>query len=549
MQDTRVRIIPLGGYGEVGKNCTAVECGDDLIIIDCGLKFPEDDMPGVDVVLPDFSFILQNKERLRGLLLTHAHEDHLGALPYLLSQLETPVYATRLTHGLLASKLRDGGAAHQLTVIQPGESVTLGGITAEFFHVDHSIPDCVGMALHTKAGTIVHSSDFKFDQTPTDGIPTDFAKLAELGTRGVLALICDCVRVERPGYTPSEQTVADSLDQIFSAAPGRIIFTTFASNISRIQQVMYAAYRYGRKVGIVGRSLESNLSVATDLGYFTVPEQTLVSAERLGRLPPEEGVFIVTGSQGEPTSVLSRIAADEHKQVKIAPGDTVIISASPIPGNEMMVARTIDGLFRQGADVVYDSLRQVHVSGHASQEEIKLLLNLVRPRFCVPFHGDYRHMVLFRRLAGELGYQPEDVLMPSLGQSMEFSAAGARFGEREQAGAVFVDGATVGDIGQTTLKERRQLSRDGVVCVSLVLDKDTGQPWGRPQIAGRGFLPAKEMETFANEAAEYLIDTLTNRSPNGGAGPLAQELKELLSRYAQERTRRRPVILPTVTEL
>lgn len=550
MAGAKVKIIPLGGYGEVGKNSTVVECEDDMVVIDCGLKFPEEDMPGIDLAIPDCTYIVENRQRLRGLILTHGHEDHLGALPYLLPKLDVPVYATKLTQGLLTTKLKEAGVKAKQVVVRPGERIGLGKMAAEFFHVDHSIPDCVGVALHTKAGTVVHSSDFKFDQTPTDGVPTDFAKLAELGGKGVLVLICDCVRVERAGYTPSERTITESFDHIFFGAPGRIIMTTFASNISRIQQALYMAYRYGRKLAIVGRSLENNVNVATDLGYLEIPEDTIVSADRIGRYPAEETVLVVTGSQGEPTSVLSRIAAGDHRQVKIANGDTVIISASPVPGNEQMVSRTIDGLFRLGADVIYDTLRPVHVSGHASQEEIKLMLNLVRPQFCVPFHGDYRHMVLFRRLAGDVGFAAENVLLPELGQSMEFGDGRGRFGEKVQAGAVLVDGLTVGDVGQGVLRDRRQLAEDGVLLVSVVVDRANGVIVGQPAIAGRGFLFMRERDPFLDEARACVLSGLNHgKGLNSDPDALAESIKQTLGRFVFERTRRKPVILSVINEV
>lgn len=550
MARSAIKVIPLGGYGEVGKNSTAIECGDDLVVIDSGLMFPEADMPGIDLAIPDVSYLVENRHRLRGLLLTHGHEDHIGALPYIIPKLNVPVYATKLTQGLLSAKLREHGVQAQQVVVRPGDVVTLGQMRVEFFHVDHSIPDCVGLAVHTRLGTVVHSGDFKFDQTPVDGVPTDFGKLAELGNSGVLALICDCIRVERPGYTPSERLVADTLDRIFFEAPGRIVITTFASNISRIQQALYMAYRYGRKVAIVGRSLENNVAVACDLGHLDIPEDTMVAPERAHRLPAEEVVLIVTGSQGEPTSVLSRIANDDHRQIKIAPGDTVIISASSIPGNEQMVSRTINGLFRLGADVIYDQLRPVHVSGHASQEELKMMLNLVRPHYCIPFHGDFRHMVLFQRLAGEVGYPPSSVLLPELGQTVEIGEGNARLGERVQAGSVLVDGLTIGDVGQNVLRDRRQLAQDGILLVSVVVDRETGKIAGGPVIASRGFVFSREAEGLLEEARERVAESIDHGASHGHErGLLGQKIKEVLGRFVYERTRRKPVILPVVNEV
>ncbi|MHB1414328.1 MAG: ribonuclease J [Chloroflexota bacterium] len=550
MTRTRVKVIPLGGYGEVGKNCTAIECADDLIAIDCGLMFPEEDMPGVDLAIPDASYLIENRDRLRGLVLTHGHEDHLGALPYVLPNLDVPVYATKLTHGLLSQKLREHGVSATQVTVRPGESRRLGDTDVEFFHVDHSMPDCVGVAVHTPGGTVVHSGDFKFDQTPVDGVPTDFGKLAQLGTDGVLALICDCVRVERPGQTPSERIVAESLDRIFFETTGRVIITTFASNISRVQQALDTAYRYGRRVAIVGRSLEGNVAVASELGYLSIPEDTLVSADRANKLPPDEVVFVVTGSQGEPTSVLSRIAHDDHRQIKIARGDTVVISASAVPGNERMVSRTINNLFRLGADVIYDSLRPVHVSGHASQEEIKLMLNLVRPKYCIPFHGDFRHMVLFQRLAQDVGFAAANVLLPELGQVIEMTNEYAYLNNKVTAGSVLVDGLTIGDVTHVVLRDRRHLAQDGVLLVSLVVDKQSGEVVGGPEIASRGFILARETDAFLDEARERILEGIDHKTEIGSnPGATTQRVKEILGRFVHERTRRKPMILPVVTEI
>ncbi|MHB1005162.1 MAG: ribonuclease J [Chloroflexota bacterium] len=550
MSGPKVSIVPLGGYGEVGKNSTAIECEEDIVVIDGGLMFPHDDMPGIDLVIPESTYLVENKSRVRGIVLTHGHEDHIGGLPYLLPKLDAPVYATKLTQGLLSSKLREHGLTPKQVLLRPGETLRLGRIEVEGFHVDHSMPDCVGLALHTRGGTIVHSGDFKFDQTPVDGVPTDFAKLAELGNRGVLALICDCVRVERPGYTPSEKVITESFDRIFFEAQGRVLITTFASNISRIQQALYMAYRYGRKVAFVGRSLESNVTVASDLGYLDVPEDTVVTLEKANRLPPVEVVLVVTGSQGEPTSVLSRIANEDHRQIKAGPGDTVIISASPVPGNEQMVFRTIDNLFRRGAEVVYNSLRPVHVSGHASQEELKMMLNMVRPRYCIPFHGDYRHMILFQKLAAEVGFAGETVFLPENGQTVEFTDGAGRYGETVPAGSVLVDGLSIGDVGQPVLRDRRQLSEDGVILVSVVVDRHTGKVLGGPEITSRGFIYLQEGDGFVDEARDRILASLDHGSPHGSErGFVSQKVKETLGRFVFERTRRKPMILPIVTEV
>ncbi len=543
-------IIPLGGYGEVGKNCTLIAAGEDLLLLDAGLMFPDNDMPGVDVVIPDFTYLLENRHRLRGIILTHGHEDHIGALPHLLPHVDVPVYATRLTHGLLGTKLREHGLTIDRRIIEAGQRFSLGKVEVESFHVNHSIPDCVGYALRTAAGTIVHTGDFKFDQTPVDGISTDYGRLAALGEEGVLALICDCVRVERTGITPSERVVAESLDRIFAESSGRLIVTQFASNITRIQQILYTAYRYDRKVAIVGRSLENNLSVARELGFLDVPANTLVSVERAGRMPSSEVALIVTGSQGEPSSVLSRIAHDDHKQVKVGAGDTVVISASPIPGNEQMVFRTIDGLFRLGADVIYDSPQRVHVSGHASQDELRMMINLVRPRYCLPFHGDFRHMVMFRRLAEEMGFAPHAVMTTEVGRPVQLSSELASCGPPVASGSVLVDGLTLGEGGQALLRDRRLLAREGVMMVGVLVDKTDGSLLSDPEITSKGFFYENEADAVLLEARERIRSSLAyERDINVEPGYVAQKVKEVLGKLVYERTKRRPMIMPVVIEI
>ncbi|MCL5074590.1 MAG: ribonuclease J [Chloroflexi bacterium] len=552
MARNRVKIIPLGGVDEVGKNMLVVEYKNDLLIIDAGLKFPEEEMLGIDLVIPDTTYLEAKKDKIRAILITHGHEDHAGALPYILSRFEAPIYSTKLTQGLISVKLKEYGLAGVVDqrLIEPGDVLHLGSFEVEFFHVSHSIPDGVGLIIRTPAGTIVHSGDFKFDQTPVDGLLTDFRKLAEVGSQGVLVLLCDCIRVERPGYTPSEHLVGDAFDTILYQAPGRVIITTFASNISRLQQVLDTAWKHGRRVAVVGRSLETSVSVATELGYLIDRDGTLVSLETVRRLPPERVILLTTGSQGEPTSALSRIASNEHPQIRIIPGDTVIISASPIPGNEETVARTIDNLFKRGAEVIYGEMKTVHVSGHASQEELKLMLNLLQPHFCVPIHGEYRHMSLFRKLAEEVGIPESNVLLPEIGQVLEFGDHFGRIAGKVPAGSVLVDGLTVGGISEIILRDRQHLSRDGVVIAVVALDKQTGKIVAGPDLISRGFLLRRDAEGLFDAAQEQVRWTL-DQGARGGVeyGFIVQKIKEVLSQFLFERTGRRPMILPVVTEV
>ncbi|MGB9723547.1 MAG: ribonuclease J [Chloroflexia bacterium] len=549
----RLRVIPLGGVAEVGRNMWVVEYGEDILVVDAGLMFPESDMLGVDFILPDISYLRERTRRIRALVITHGHEDHIGALPYLLSDLGTPpVYATRLTQGLITVKLREAGL-HRLSEMRelhPGEEVVLGPFRLEAYRVAHSIPDGVGLVIGTPAGLLVHSGDFKLDYTPVDGRPTDTAKLAELGRRGVLAYLCDCVRVESPGYTPSEKVIGDTFDAIFAQAEGRIIIATFASNISRIQQVLDTAYRHYRKVAVVGRSMEGNVRMAQELGYLSVPEDTLLRLPDVLHLPPEEAVILCTGSQGEPMSVLSRIANRDHPQFTIRPGDTVIFSASPIPGNEESIHRVINSLFQQGAEVIYSALAQVHVSGHASQEELKLALSLVRPRYVVPIHGDYRHMALFRKMAAALGYAPEQVLLPENGTILEFDPEGGRIGGKVPSGNIFVDGLTVGEIDHVVVRDRQLLARDGILMVVIAVDRRTGRVVAGPDMVSRGFVPGRDGEQILEEAREVVRQALDH----GGDVPsdwsfVNRKIKDSLGKFLYRRTQRRPMILPLVMEV
>ncbi|MCL4534259.1 MAG: ribonuclease J [Bacteroidetes bacterium] len=549
MDQYPLKVTPLGGVGEIGKNMMVLEYGDDALVIDAGLKFPDEAMLGVDLVIPDITY-LEDKNIL-GIVLTHGHEDHIGALPYLLPNIDAPIYATRLTRGLVEVKLREHGLLDEITMhtIQTGEKTVLGPFTVECFAVNHSIPDCVGLAIDTPQGLIVHTGDFKFDQTPIHGPPTDFATLAELGRRGAMLLLCDCVRADCRGFTPSERSVADAFDTIFYRAPGRIIVTTFASNISRIQQVLDFAYHYDRKVVALGRSMESNLAVAAELGFLDAPNDTLIRAEQARRLDHAQLVYVVTGSQGEPTSVLSRIATNDHRLLRVRPTDTVIFSASAIPGNEETVSRAIDNLARLGADVINDSLMNVHVSGHGSREELKLMLNLVRPQFCAPVHCGYRHMALFRKLATELGIPYNNVLMPEIGQTFEIDGGVARLGERVPSGQVLVDGLTVGEIGQVVLRDRQHLARDGVVIVVMTLDRQTGRLVAGPDIYTRGFVYAPEAEELLEAAKGRVSEALDLGEHEVEYAFIHQKVREELAGFFYERTGLRPMILPVITEV
>ncbi len=530
-----------------------IEYGQEVLLVDAGLMFPETDMLGVDLVLPDVSSLRSRKEQIRGLVITHGHEDHIGAIPYLLADLGTPpIYATRLTQGLISVKLREAGL-HRLSTmheLQPGQELRLGPFKIEPYRVAHSIPDGVGLAIETPAGLIVHSGDFKFDHTPVDGRPTDMARLAELGRRGVLVLLCDCVRVESTGYTPSEKVVGETFDALFAQAEGRIIVATFASNISRIQQVLDTAYRNYRKVAVVGRSMEGNVKMAQELGYLEVPEDTLLRLHEAMRLPDEEVVILCTGSQGEPMSVLSRMANRDHPKLSIKQGDTVIFSASPIPGNEEAIHRVVNSLFQQGAEVIYSALARVHVSGHASQEELKLILSLVKPQFVVPIHGDYRHMALFRKLAVAMGYDEEQVLMAETGSILEFGPEYGRISGKVASGNIFVDGLTVGEIGSVVVRDRQVLARDGILMVVVAVDRRTGRVVGGPDLISRGFARGRATQDLLEESRQVVLEALNHGSDVPSDWSFAnRKIRDSLGKFFYQKTRRRPMILPVVMEV
>jgi ribonuclease J len=558
-----LRCIPLGGLGEIGRNMMAIECGPDILIVDVGVMFPENEMLGVDLVIPDVSYLQDRLDRIRGIVITHGHEDHTGSLPYVLPQLNfPPIWTTQLTAGLISAKLKEHRLQDRVTmnVIAAGATVSFGALRVEFFRVVHSIPDGVGLAIHTPQGTIVHTGDFKFDYTPVDQKQTDFAKLAEVGASGVLCLFSDSTHADRPGYTPSEMTIGDAFDSIFSAARGRIIVTTFASLISRVQQVIDCAARYDRKVGVIGRSMVQNVGIAQELGYLTAPPGTLIRPEdvaSLNQLPPRNVVLITTGSQGEPTSALTRMANRDHRQIEIVPGDTVIMSATPVPGNEELVSRTIDNLFRLGANVVWGQESKVHVSGHASREELKLMLSLIRPKYFVPIHGEYRHLILHARIAQELGLPSQNIFVIEDGDVLQFDGDTAEVVEHVSAGYVFVDGLGVGDVGQVVLRDRQLLSQDGILIVTITVERQSGLPVAGPDIVSRGFVYQRENEELIERARQQVllaIETAGAASSGAGERPVdwqfvKNKIRDVLSKFIYDQTRRRPMILPLVMEV
>jgi ribonuclease J len=550
--EQNIQIIPLGGLGEIGKNMTVVEYGNDILIIDSGLMFPEEDMLGIDIVIPDITYLIENREKVRGIVLTHGHEDHIGSLPYVLKELDVPVYGTKLTLGLLQGKLKEFGIhSAKLFTVKPLESVRIGCFRVEFFRVNHSIPDAVGLAIHTPIGIIVHTGDFKFDQTPIDGDITDFHKIAELGDQGVLVLLSDSTNVERPGYTFSEKFVGNTFDDVFRLAKERIIVASFASNVHRIQQVIDVSCKYKRKVAVIGRSMINVVGIASDLGYLTIPEGTLIDMDEIDDYPPNRVTILTTGSQGEPMSALTRMAMGEHKKVEICSGDTIIISANPIPGNEKLVARTIDYLFRQGAEVVYESVSGVHVSGHASQEELKFMLNLVRPKFFVPVHGEYRHLIRHAELAREVGIPAKNVFIAENGHVLQFSANKGRHAGKVTAGNVLVDGLGVGDVGNIVLRDRKQLSQDGILIVVVTIEKSSGKVLAGPDIVSRGFVYVRESEDLIEEAKQKVQVVLARCEEQRITewSVIKNNVRDNLGRFLYERTRRRPMILPIIMEV
>ena len=549
----KVSVIPLGGLGEIGKNMWVIQYKDEILVVDAGLMFPDEDMLGIDLVIPDISYLVENREKVIGIILTHGHEDHIGALPYVIRQLNVPVYGSRLTLGLAEAKLKEHGLERKarLIPVNAGTSMKLGNFKVEFINVNHSIAGVLALAIHTPVGTIVHTADFKIDHTPVEGEPLDFRKFAELGKHGVLVLLSDSTNVEREGYTVSEKVLAERFEELFHRAEGRIIVATFASNIHRVQQVVNAAVLHGRKVAFVGRSMVNVVSIAKDLGYLQIPEGIEVDVDDLDRLPAHKVALVTTGTQGEPLSALSRMAMAEHRKISIMPGDTVIISASTIPGNEKLIARTINHLFKQGAHVIYEAMADVHVSGHARQEELKLMLNLVKPKFFIPAHGEYRHLVQHARLAQELGIPSENVFIAENGDVIEFTSRSGRIAGRVTAGRIFVDGLGVGDVGNVVLRDRKQLSQDGILIAVITIDREYGQILAGPDIISRGFVYVRESEALMEEVRAKVKEALEKcqNQGNNDWSFIKGQIRETLSRFLYERTKRRPMILPIITEV
>jgi len=549
----KLRVIPLGGLGEIGKNMMALEYGNDIIVVDAGLMFPSEDMLGVDLLIPDISYLLARQGNVRGIVITHGHEDHIGALPYVLSRITPPVYATRFTRELILVELKQRGVktSAKLNVVSPGSRITLGKFTIEFFSVCHSIPDSVGLVIHTPLGTVVHSGDFKIDYTPTIAEATNFNQLASLGAKGVLLLLSDSTYAELPGYTPSERVVSDTLARIVSEANGRVIITTFASLISRVQQVFDVAVKHGRRVFIIGRSMKEIVSMALKTGYLTAPPGIMCGLEELKSLPHNRLIVLSTGSQGEPTSALVRMAnRDPSSKVQIIPGDTVVISATPIPGNEALVNKTTDSLFRQGANVIYDKLAQVHVHGHGSQEELKLLLSLVKPKFFVPVHGEYRHLKLHAELARSMGIPKDNIFAIENGDILELGQDSGKVVARTHVGVIYVSGLIAGELDDAVLRDRKLLSRDGVVVVTIAVDAEGGKLAERPRIVTRGFIDSGEEQKLIEKGRDVVLAALDHDKRRLSEPKFVDaRVRDSLSRFFYEQVHRRPVIIPVVVEV
>jgi ribonuclease J len=550
-----LRIVPLGGVGEIGKNMLALEVGDDIIVIDSGLMFPDEEMLGIDLVIPDIRFLTERRSRVRAILLTHGHEDHVGALPYVLRELPTvPIYGTKLTLGLLRTKLKEHRLADKadLREFATGSPFRVGAVECDSYAVCHSIPDSVGFTLETPHGTVVHSGDWKFDHTPVDGRLTDFARLSQIAAKGVLLLLSDSTRAESAGYTPSERHVGEILEGIMSRAPGRVITTTFASNISRIKQIVDIAAVWGRKTAIIGRSMENYTRTARELGYLDVPAGSILHPAEVAKLPDNEVSIITTGSQGEPTSALSRMALGDHRFVVVKEGDTVVMSSSPIPGNEELVSRTVDNLFKLGAEVIYEPNVRPHVSGHASQEELKLLLNILRPTTFVPIHGEYRMLVRHARIAIDLGVAPERSFVITNGDVVQLDDRGARLADRVPVGQVYVDGLGVGDISQAVMRDRWSIGSDGIFVIVLSIDRNTGRVVAGPDIVTKGFVPEEDSAELIEGSKQRILDGLAQAQTGDHLAEVAtlrDEIHSSVSGYLYERTKRRPMVLPVVMQL
>ncbi len=554
IRKTPVRIIPLGGLNEIGKNMTVFECSNDMFILDCGLAFPDADMPGVDIVIPDFTYVERNADKIRGIVITHGHEDHIGGLAYLLKKVNVPVYATRLTIGLIEGKLKEQGILNmvKLNIVEPRKTVKMGCMAVEFIKVNHSIPDAVGMAIHTPAGVIVHTGDFKVDYSPIDGNIIDIARFGELGSKGVLALMADSTNAERTGYTRSERTVGESFDRLFKKAEGkRIIIATFSSNIHRVQQIINAAERYGRKVAVFGRSMVNVINTAIELGYLEVPDNLIIDIEMMNRYENECIVLITTGSQGEPMSALTRMAMNEHRKVNITPMDFIIISATPIPGNEKYVTRVVNELMKSGAEVVYEAMYEVHVSGHACQEELKLMQALTKPKFFIPVHGEYKHLQKHADLAVQMGMARENVIIAEIGNVIETDGVSMKIVSQVPSGRILVDGLGVGDVGSIVLRDRKHLAQDGLIIIVIGIERAANEVVAGPDIISRGFVYVRESEELFVQAKNVLNNTLANCSYSEMRewNTLKGKLRDALSDYIYQKTKRSPMILPIIMEL
>ena len=546
MSNKKLRIIPLGGLGEVGKNMMVYEYGDNILVVDTGIMFPENDMLGIDYIIPDFNYLLDKRHLVRGIVITHGHEDHTGAIRHVLDEINAPIYATPLTRGLLEVKLARGGLREKavLNTVQAGEQAQIGPFRVEFFHVCHSIPDGVGLGITTPAGLVIHSGDYKFDHTPVDNWPTDYAKLGEFSGRGVLALLSDSTNADKPGWTPSERVIDPAFDQVFDSAPGRIIIASFASLISRMQQVANAARRHGRKMAFVGTSMVENARMARKLGYLNIQDDLVVGVEQALKMKPGEVVLMSTGTQGEPSSIMGRLSTGTNRHFDIIPGDTVVLSSHPIPGNEESVHRTINRLFRRGANVIYEPIAPVHVSGHASQEEMKLLLHLVKPKYFIPIHGELRHLRQHALLAAEVGIAEENITVIENGQVIEFEGGRMSLGERVPGGYVFVDGSGVGDVGPSVVREREALARDGIVVISLMLEKSTGCLREEPEIITRGFVFKRDAEDLLAIARRRISETVTR-----GNGNLQNDVEQTIKAFFYNETKRRPTVFVTINRV
>ncbi|MDE5754460.1 MAG: ribonuclease J [Oscillospiraceae bacterium] len=551
---TPVRIIPLGGLGEIGKNMTVFECSSDMFILDCGLAFPDAEMPGVDIVIPDFTYVERNQSKLRGIVITHGHEDHIGGLAYLLKKVNVPVYASALTIGLIKNKLEEHGILNRvsLNVVEPRKHVKMGCMSVEFIRVNHSIPGSMGMAIHTPAGVLVHTGDFKIDYTPIDNQTIDLARFGELGNRGVLALMADSTNAERPGYTPSERKVGESFENLFKRAGNkRIIIATFSSNIHRVQQIINMAVKTKRKVAVLGRSMVNVIATAMELGYLEVPKNILIDIEAVNLYAPEQLVLVTTGSQGEPMSALTRMAKHDHNKITITPMDFIILSATPIPGNEKHVTQVVNELLKSGAEVIYESMYEVHVSGHACQEELKLMMSLTKPKFFIPMHGEYKHLVKHRKLAMEMGIPKENILLASIGNVIETDGTKLQIVSQVPAGRTLVDGLGVGDVGSVVLRDRKQLSEDGLIIVIVGLERFSSRVVVGPEIISRGFVYVREADEIISRARQLMSDELDRCSVAELREwtALKSRLRESMSGFIFENMKRTPMILPIILEI